>query len=154
VLPCDVYSHLSDDEREQTGLAKASGHSIGAIAYLYRALLPPTIIGRTSAVTTRAHCECQIAGFLCRCAMQIRRPRTSNAGAAVLPFCRMPRLAKRPKSSTEDHFGEGSRRSSAYGACGQRKKYGCCFHQKGPAPIQILRTRPEYGAEYPSCGRG
>ena len=26
------YSHLSDDEREQIGLAKASGHSIGAIA--------------------------------------------------------------------------------------------------------------------------
>ena len=26
------YSHLSDDEREQTGLAKALGHSIGAIA--------------------------------------------------------------------------------------------------------------------------
>ena len=26
------YSHLSDDEREQIGLAKALGHSIGAIA--------------------------------------------------------------------------------------------------------------------------
>ena len=26
------YSHLSDDEREQIGLAKAVGHSIGAIA--------------------------------------------------------------------------------------------------------------------------
>jgi len=26
------YSHLSDDDREQTGLAKALGHSIGAIA--------------------------------------------------------------------------------------------------------------------------
>ena len=26
------YSHLSDDEREQVGLAKALGHSIGAIA--------------------------------------------------------------------------------------------------------------------------
>ena len=26
------YSHLSDDEREQIGLAKAIGHSIGAIA--------------------------------------------------------------------------------------------------------------------------
>ena len=26
------YSHLSDDEREQIGLAKAFGHSIGAIA--------------------------------------------------------------------------------------------------------------------------
>jgi hypothetical protein len=26
------YPHLSDDEREQTGLAKALGHSIGAIA--------------------------------------------------------------------------------------------------------------------------
>ena len=25
------YSHLSDDEREQIGLAKALGHSIGAI---------------------------------------------------------------------------------------------------------------------------
>jgi hypothetical protein len=27
------YSHLSDDEREQIGLAKALGHSIGTIAY-------------------------------------------------------------------------------------------------------------------------
>jgi IS30 family transposase len=26
------YSHLSDDEREQIGLAKAVGHSTGAIA--------------------------------------------------------------------------------------------------------------------------
>jgi hypothetical protein len=26
------YSHLSDDEKEQIGLAKALGHSIGAIA--------------------------------------------------------------------------------------------------------------------------
>ena len=26
------YSHLSDDEREQIGLARALGHSIGAIA--------------------------------------------------------------------------------------------------------------------------
>ena len=26
------YSHLSDDEREQIGLAEALGHSIGAIA--------------------------------------------------------------------------------------------------------------------------
>jgi len=26
------YSHLSDDEREQMGLAKAQGHLIGAIA--------------------------------------------------------------------------------------------------------------------------
>jgi hypothetical protein len=26
------YSHLSDDEREQIGLAKALGYSIGAIA--------------------------------------------------------------------------------------------------------------------------
>ena len=26
------YSHLSDDEREQIGLAKALSHSIGAIA--------------------------------------------------------------------------------------------------------------------------
>ena len=26
------YSHLTDDEREQIGLAKALGHSIGAIA--------------------------------------------------------------------------------------------------------------------------
>ena len=26
------YSHLSDDKREQIGLAKALGHSIGAIA--------------------------------------------------------------------------------------------------------------------------
>ena len=26
------YSHLSNDEREQIGLAKALGHSIGAIA--------------------------------------------------------------------------------------------------------------------------
>ena len=26
------YSHLSDEEREQIGLAKAVGHSIGAIA--------------------------------------------------------------------------------------------------------------------------
>jgi Helix-turn-helix domain len=26
------YSHLSDDEREQIGLTKAVGHSIGAIA--------------------------------------------------------------------------------------------------------------------------
>ena len=26
------YSHLSDDEREQIGLAKALGHLIGAIA--------------------------------------------------------------------------------------------------------------------------
>ena len=26
------YSHLSDDEREQIGLAKAVGHSIGVIA--------------------------------------------------------------------------------------------------------------------------
>ena len=26
------YSHLSDDEREQIGLGKALGHSIGAIA--------------------------------------------------------------------------------------------------------------------------
>jgi IS30 family transposase len=26
------YSHLSDEEREQIGLAKALGHSIGAIA--------------------------------------------------------------------------------------------------------------------------
>jgi IS30 family transposase len=29
-MPC--YSHLSDAEREQIGLAKAVGHSIGAIA--------------------------------------------------------------------------------------------------------------------------
>jgi IS30 family transposase len=28
----EVHSHLSDDEREQIGLAKALGHSIGAIA--------------------------------------------------------------------------------------------------------------------------
>ena len=32
------YSHLSDDEREQIGLAKALGHSIGAIA---QAIGPP-----------------------------------------------------------------------------------------------------------------
>ena len=30
------YSHLSDDEREQIGLAKTLGHSIGVIAQAVR----------------------------------------------------------------------------------------------------------------------
>jgi IS30 family transposase len=38
------YSHLSDDEREQIGLAKALGHSIGAIAQ---------VIGRSKSTISR-----------------------------------------------------------------------------------------------------
>ena len=37
------YSHLSDDEREQIGLLKVLGHSIGAIA---RAIRRPKYKGR------------------------------------------------------------------------------------------------------------
>ena len=40
------YSHLSDDEREQIGLAKAVGHSIGAIA---------KAIGRPRSTVSREH---------------------------------------------------------------------------------------------------
>jgi IS30 family transposase len=42
------YSHLSDDEREQIGLAKAVGHSIGAIA---------KAIGRPKSTVSREPCR-------------------------------------------------------------------------------------------------
>ena len=42
------YSHLSDDEREQIGLAKAVGHSIGAIA---------KAIGRPRSTVSRELCR-------------------------------------------------------------------------------------------------
>ena len=42
------YSHLSDDEREQIGLAKALGHSIGAIAQA---------IGRPKSTVCRELCR-------------------------------------------------------------------------------------------------
>ena len=42
------YSHLSDDEREQIGLAKALGHSIGAIAQA---------IGRSKSTVWRELCR-------------------------------------------------------------------------------------------------
>ena len=42
------YSHLSDDEREQIGLAKALGHSIGAIAQA---------IGRPKSTVSRELCR-------------------------------------------------------------------------------------------------
>ena len=43
------YSHLSDDEREQIGLAKALGHSIGAIAQAIGR--PKSTVSRGSAAT-------------------------------------------------------------------------------------------------------
>ena len=42
------YSHLSDDEREQIGLGKALGHSIGAIAQA---------IGRSKSTISREFCR-------------------------------------------------------------------------------------------------
>jgi IS30 family transposase len=42
------YSHLSDDEREQIGLAKALGHSIGRIAHA---------IGRSKSTISRELCR-------------------------------------------------------------------------------------------------
>ena len=42
------YSHLSDDEREQIGLAKALGHSIGTIAHA---------IGRSKSTISRELCR-------------------------------------------------------------------------------------------------
>ena len=42
------YSHLSDDEREQIGLAEALGHSIGAIAQA---------IGRPKSTVLRELCR-------------------------------------------------------------------------------------------------
>jgi IS30 family transposase len=32
VLPCEFYSHLSDDERDQIAILRAGGQSMGAIA--------------------------------------------------------------------------------------------------------------------------
>jgi IS30 family transposase len=32
VLPCDFYSHLSDEERDQIAILPAAGRSMGAIA--------------------------------------------------------------------------------------------------------------------------
>ena len=46
------YSHLSDDEREQIGLAKALGHSIGAIAQAIGR--PKTVWRELSATGCRA----------------------------------------------------------------------------------------------------
>jgi hypothetical protein len=43
------YSHLSDDEREQIGLAKAVGHSIGAIAKAIGR--PKSTVSRVAAAT-------------------------------------------------------------------------------------------------------
>jgi hypothetical protein len=50
------YSHLSDDEREQIGLAKALGHSIGAIAGALPGLSQPAEHGAIHSASTGSIC--------------------------------------------------------------------------------------------------
>ena len=81
------YSHLSDDEREQIGLAKALGHSIGAIA---QAIGRPksTISRELSAISCGPYLPLHAAG-----AYQLRREALIERDRALPTFV-VDRLAE------------------------------------------------------------
>jgi len=85
------YSHLSDDERELIGLAKALGHSIGAIAQAIGR--PKSTISRElsrNKLPSGRYSPLHAAG-----AYQLRRRR--EASNAIAPY--------RPSSSTASRRG-------------------------------------------------
>src|SRR5271169_6863565 len=108
------YSHLSDDEREQIGLAKAVGHSIGAIAKaigrpkstvsreLSRNKLPSGPIRQARKSTTREQVTC------CKKRQGPRHGFKIVAGAAKhrnAYICRPhPPAKRRPPQSLSPHL--------------------------------------------------
>ena len=93
------YSHLSDDEREQIGLAKALGHSIGAIA---RAIRPSEIDDPRELSRNKLAERTLLAASRCR-SYQLRRRREALI-ERIAPY--------EPSSSTASRRGGPRSKSS------------------------------------------
>ena len=106
------YSHLSDDEREQIGLAKALGHSIGAIAQAIGG--PKTTISRElsrNKLPSGRYSPLHAAG-----AYQLRRRREALIERDRAPTnlrCRPPRGGVDPGANF--WLAEGRKRTSSAG---------------------------------------